>query len=156
TQPDGRVMTLYKRGDEWLNWQEDARGYPVVEQSGWWRYATRDERGELVATPFAAGEDGPGAIGLEKGGPRPEAQARVVRGGEEASLRAPNQPHVAPTGTVRNLVVLCLFSDHTIAANGRATLAYDSLFNQVNSTGANAPTGSVRDYWFQASRGTLT
>ena len=57
---------------------------------------------------------------------------------------------------MKNLVVLCLFSDHTVAANGRAPSAYDSLFNQVNSTGINAPSGSVRDFYAQASYGTLT
>jgi M6 family metalloprotease-like protein len=156
TQPDGRRVTLFKRGDEWLNWQEDARGYPVVQQAGEWRYATRDAGGALVATPYAVGQADPAALGLDRGGPRLDAAALARRRAFEASMRPGTRPFVAPTGTVKNLVVLCLFSDQTVAANGRAVLAYDSLFNQVNSTGADAPTGSVRDFWKQASRGTLT
>src|SRR5262249_16441208 len=69
---------------------------------------------------------------------------------------APPRTSVLPSGTVKNLVILALFSDHTVAANGRLPSAYDSLLNQVSSTGPNAPTGSVRDFYFEASYGTMT
>jgi hypothetical protein len=53
---------------------------------------------------------------------------------------------VSPSGVVKNLVILCRFSDHT-AADGRTQAEYDILFNAVGGHPTLAPTGSVRDYY---------
>ena len=155
-QPDGTQIVVYLRGDEWNHWHEDERGYAIVQDGDTWRYATLDAEGRLVATSLAVGSTNPEAADLVPGlrprlndTTRRERAKTFTQAGVEAA-------QVDPTGTVKNLVVLCLFSDHTVAANGRAVSAYDSLFNQVGSTGFNAPTGSVRDYYQQASYGILT
>jgi M6 family metalloprotease-like protein len=155
-QPDGTRITLYLRGDEWLHWQEDASGYPVVLVNGTWAYGQRDASGNLVATGYVVGRSNPAALGLAKGGPQPDAETVARHAAMERLGRSATPASTTPSGTVKNLVVLCLFSDQTVAANGRAPSAFDSLFNQVNSSGVNAPTGSVRDYYQQASYGTLT
>ncbi|MCC6348614.1 MAG: M6 family metalloprotease domain-containing protein [Candidatus Eisenbacteria bacterium] len=156
-QPDGSRITLYLRGDEWLHWQEDAQGYPVVQVNGEWRYARQGGSGELVATDAAVGRSDPRALGLAKGGPRPGPEARAQRlARTNLSRTRPAPAATTPIGVVKNLVILCLFSDQTVENSGRAPSAYDSLFNQVGSTGFNAQSGSVRDYYSQASYGLLT
>ncbi len=42
-QPDGKVITLVRKGDERLHWTETKDGYPVVQnpKSGYWEYAVR-------------------------------------------------------------------------------------------------------------------
>jgi M6 family metalloprotease-like protein len=156
-QPDGTAITLYLRGDEWLHWQEDARGHAVVLDGATWRYARLDATGVLVATPYAVGTVDPETIGVRAGvHPVMDATDRAARAAALRPVRGAGQASTIPTGTVKNLVVLCLFSDQTVAAYGRAPSAYDSLFNAVNSTGFDAPTGSVRDYYYQASYGTMT
>lgn len=156
-QPDGSTLRVRLMGDEWLHWYEDEAGELIVEQGGAWRYADLDARGRVVATPHVVGRIDPRGVGLRQGRrPVLDGAVRLERDAAHTPAALPGGVQVGPSGTVKNLVVLCLFSDHTIAVNGRAPSAYDSLFNQVNSTGINAPTGSVRDFYAQASYGTLT
>lgn len=155
-QPDGSRVTLYLRGDEWLHWQEDAEGYPVVQVDGEWRYARRDAGGDLEATALVVGRANPASAGLAKGGPQPRPERLARRAALGRAGRIARPAATTPTGTVKNLVVLCRFSDQSVEAFGRDPAAYDSLFNQVGSTGFNAPSGSVRDYYAQASYGTFT
>jgi M6 family metalloprotease-like protein len=156
-QPDGTRLTLYLRGDEWMHWQEDDRGHAVVQDGATWRYAKLADDGTLVATPYAVGSIVPETVGLRTGiHPVLDAASRLARAAALTPARGAGHANTSPVGTVKNLVVLCLFSDQTVAANGRAPSAYDSLFNGVNSSGFNAPTGSVRDYYYQASFGTMT
>ena len=57
---------------------------------------------------------------------------------------------------MKNLVILCLFSGDTVAANGRAQSDFDTLFNKVGGDTTLAPTGSVRDAYSEFSYGTVT
>ena len=157
-QPDGTRIRLMLRGDEYLHWQEDVAGHPVVLVGSTWRYARLDESGSLVATPVAVGAGSPESAGSIVGAhPRLSEAARSAL---SAALTLDNSPHqraTTPLGVVKNLVVLCLFSDHTVAAQGRAPAAYDSLFNAAaGPAGPNAPTGSVKYFYNQASYGYLT
>ena len=59
-QPDGSVVQLRVRGDEHFNWMEDTRGFTVLKQAGWYKYAERDPNtGRLVKVPVA---DNPWAV----------------------------------------------------------------------------------------------
>ena len=42
TQPDGREITVYNRGDEFLRWVETPDGYTIVKnpETRFWEYAT--------------------------------------------------------------------------------------------------------------------
>ena len=161
-QPDGTSVTIQLRGDEYAHWNEDAAGYPVMQDGdGWWRYAQLDAQGLLRPTTAQLGTASPAALGLNRAhpvAPPQQEEAAVSTGPGGARLVKPvaHQAYPQPIGTVKNLVVLLLFSDHTIAKNGRLPSAFDSLYNAVNSSGVNAPSGSVRDFYFQASYGTLT
>jgi M6 family metalloprotease-like protein len=156
TQPDGTRITLRLRGDEHLHWMEDMNGYPVEQAGEVWVYATHDASGALVPTTVRVGSADPAAAGVTKGGPSGEERARALRTAAEVVRPFAQPTNTRPNGVVKNLVVLCLFSDHTIARDARAPSAYDSLFNQINSTGPNAPTGSVRDFFREFSYGALT
>ena len=63
---------------------------------------------------------------------------------------------IPASGTVKNLVVLCMFSDHTPGVHGRNQADYDVLFNAVGGDPTLAPTGSVKDVFTENSYGTMT
>ncbi len=160
-QPDGTSVTTYLRGDEYNHWREDDGGYPIVQQSdGWWMYAQADPQGRLEATAARVGKVSPAALGLSKAHPAyvPAPDASGPTGRDGALLAKPGARQATPraNGTIKNLVVLCLFSDHTVFAKGRLPSAFDSLYNGVNASGVNAPSGSVRDFYSQGSYGTMT
>lgn len=155
-QPDGNRVTIRLRGDEWQHWYEDEKGFAVVQVGTAWHYARLGAEGQLEATDVVVGLGDPEAAGLRAGlRPTLNPASRVQRMSAHEQGVSQQRINVAPTGLVKNLVVLCRFSDHTVAANGRAVSAYDSLFNNVNSTGFNAPSGSVKDFYSQASYNTL-
>jgi M6 family metalloprotease-like protein len=161
-QPDGTSVTIQLRGDEYAHWNEDGSGYPVIQDAdGWWKYAQIDAQGVLRATSARMGTVSPAALGLNHAHPVPEPRPETgasPTGRDGALLAKPVARQATPraNGTVKNLVVLLLFSDHTVAKNGRLPSAFDSLYNGVNASGVNAPSGSVRDFYFQASYGTMT
>ena len=159
-QPDGAAVQLRLRGDEHFSWLEDTEGYTVVRERGWFRYAELDRAtGRLKATKHVAGQADPRALGLEKrvlpsaavraeGAKRNPGQGQDG-GGESASLDA-----VAPSGTVKNLVVLVRFSNHTTRSlPSRADV--DVLFNAVGGDPVLAPTGSIRDVYYENSYGQM-
>ena len=166
TQPDGTRVTLRLRGDEFFHWHEDVNGFTAVQVGDTFVYAKVSAQNELEPTNLVVGQADPAAKGLstrqlppanlrprntndEQRSYRPweriaAAQAKSVGGG---------QPEVAASGTVKNLVILCLFKDHTVAANARARADYDTLFNKVGGDTTLAPTGSVKDAYKTMSYG---
>ena len=154
-QPDGTRIQLHLKGDEWLHWMTDIDGYPVMQEAGTWVYASHDAAGALVPTRARVGADLPQSLGLSKAGPGASEISRAKLFAAQALKPIAQRVNTQPTGAVKNLVILCMFADHTIAADCRAPAAYDSLFNQVSSTGFNAPTGSVYDFFHEFSYGAL-
>ena len=57
---------------------------------------------------------------------------------------------------MKNLVVLCMFSDHTQGVDTRSQSDFDVLFNKVGGDPVLAPTGSVRDAYTENSYGIVT
>ena len=154
-QPDGTAVTLHVRGDEFSHWLEDGKGFTVVtDKAGRHVYAKKGEGGSLVPTALAIGSVVPEQAGLTWG-VRPAAGVRESRRAAMAAQGPEGPQRIAPVGTVRNLVILCRFSDHT-AAHGRTQAEYDTLFNAVGGHATLAPTGSVRDYFTEVSYGILT
>jgi M6 family metalloprotease-like protein len=76
-----------------------------------------------------------------------------VMSGEESLISPVKTPS---TGIVKNLVVLCLFSDHTVENDARSVSDYNILFNQIGGDPTLAPTGSVKDYYLENSYGAMT
>ncbi len=156
-QPDDRAITVRARGDEFCHWYEDADGFAVVLNQGQYMYATVDAKGALVASQLLVGRDNPRAAGLPKNA-RPSAE--FISAERERFLApiaaAAGAPRIAPNGTVKNLVILCKFSDHTLGVHTRDPADYDVIFNSIGGDAVLAPTGSVKDYYKEASYGTLT
>ena len=66
SQPDGKIVRIYIRGDERFHWYEDTDGYTVVCDKGRYAYGQLDKDNYLVATPLTVGVDNPKAAGLKK------------------------------------------------------------------------------------------
>lgn len=165
-QPDGTNITLYPKGDEFSNWFEDEKGYSVVLNGKQYCYAIVDASGKLAPTALLVGRTSPAAAGLPVGlkptaeslrSQRIKALPPALRPAAAASsgLIAEPPTGITPVGTVKNLVVLCKFSDHD-NTKIRAQADFDKIFNTVGGDPVLAPTGSVRDYYYETSYGTLT
>ncbi len=168
-QPDGTVLALRICGDENLHWFEDLKGYPVVREPAAGRryvYARLDANGELAPTALVAGQANPAAAGLPARPLSGTLKAKkstsplIVHTRPGTRLSGPrfsSPPQmVAPQGTVRNLVILCKFADHDFGVHTRLQADYEVLFNAVGGDPALAPTGSVKDYYHEASYGAIT
>ena len=157
-QPDGRKIGLRIRGDEWFHWHEDLDGYTVVRDNGRYAYAQLNRDNHLTPTPLTVGVDNPKAKGLQKRILPPAAVQHSMRpqliDGSNDIQTAPQA--VPPSGTVRNLVILCKFSDHVEDVDTRDPNDYDILFNQIGGDPALAPTGSVKDLYLENSYGQMT
>ena len=157
-QPDGTQITLHVRGDEYLHWFEDIAGFTVVQHGAAYEYATLNDEGELAPTGLLVGRDDPRAAGLApRLLPAPEVMARLRSERlPEPALRGGPPLLVPPSGTVKNLVVLCMFSDHTLGSHTRPQADFDVLFNTIGGDPTLAPTGSVKDCYLENSYGTMT
>lgn len=165
-QSDGTLIRLFPKGDEFSNWFEDENHYAVVLNKGQYVYATLDTRGQLAPTGWLVGRVDPAAAGLKQGlKPSPDAQRKSrinalppqLRLGAEASTGSVGEPPsgVNAQGTVKNLVILCKFSDHD-STKTRTVADFNKILNAVGGDLVLAPTGSVRDYYTEASYGTVT
>jgi M6 family metalloprotease-like protein len=165
-QPDGTRITLRVQGDEFFHYYEDLNGFTVMRDRGNYVYANLDATGNFSPTPWAVGKADPAAQGLKKkilppaqirGKRRAEvfaAEAATTTGTAATSSSAPQK--VLPTGTVKNLVILCKFSDHSLGTHTRAEADYSVVFNNVGTNATLAPSGSVRDFYLQNSYNTCT
>ncbi|QEF98300.1 Immune inhibitor A precursor [Stieleria maiorica] len=170
TQPSGETIQLYIRGNEKLNWYEyvpEARniqrgvamspadatlaatpGYTVIKDAdGRYVYAQLDADSNWVPTDVAVGAEVPQNL-QRRLIPPPENVQRMIR----ARLPEQNIPSraAAPLGTVKNLVVLLRFADHT----GRTLPSkadYEQLFNAQSPVPNLAPTGSVKMFYQENS-----
>jgi len=156
-QPDGTKINLHIRGDEYFHWFEDIDGFTVLRDNNRYVYAKLDSQGKLVSTNYLVGKTEPVAVGLKRR-MLPSAEdiraQSISRMGPASVQDAPQK--VNPSGNVKNLVVLCMFSDHTAGVDTRSQADYFTLFNQVGGDPTLAPTGSVKDYYYETSYGTMT
>ena len=87
TQPDGREITVYNRGDEFLRWVETPDGYTIVKnpETRFWEYAAAS--GDVLApSGVVYGEAVPPPSGAwphmtPKKDPSPRYRDRDARGG---------------------------------------------------------------------------
>ena len=168
TLPDGSVITIQLRGDEFVNWQESVDGYTMLFNSeGFLEYAVEDENGDLKLSGVRArGERNRSERDreiLRGAGHRPhlrysprqiqtlyEANAAMLAVEEDFVQMAPVQ------GTIRMPIILVEFEDRRFV---RTREEFVMLFNQLNYTQAinngGALTGSLRDYFRDVSYGRL-
>ncbi len=157
-QPDGARITLRIHGDERFNWQSDTRGYTVVRDNGRYVYAQRGASGQLVPTTLEVGKADPAANGLSKRILPSQAAINQQRASapDTSSSSSSAMAESSPSGTIKNLVVLIRFSNHT-ARTLPSSADIDVLFNSdPASNNSLAPTGSVKEVYLENSYGQLT
>ena len=160
TQPDGTKVTLRMKGGCTSSWTEDLAGFTVLRDGERIAYADLTAEGILVPTQWTAGVVDPASKGLVPGiqplPPRKQDAALVTKpytpwvrpqkGGKAGGITT----NIAASGTVKNLVILAMFSDHNVVpapenpVEGRPQADYDTLFNSLTSHPTLCPTGSVR------------
>ncbi len=156
-QPDGTVIALHFRGDEFFHWYEDLEGFTVVRDGAIYKYADVSAQGRLVATAAVVGRDNPRNAGLRPGIlPTRSAIAQQRLGIADGLERNDGvTPMITPAGTVKNIIILMRFTNHvgrTLPSNAD----FDVLLNAVGGDPTLAPTGSVRDAYLEMSYGILT
>lgn len=154
-QPDGTAISLQAKGDEHFNWTEDADGYTVVKSNkGWYEYAEIGPTGHLNPNGLVVGRDNPRAAGLQKRVlPSKAIRAQSAKTTSSSDSSAPQA--VPPLGVIKNLVVMVRFSNHT----GRTLPSVSDmevLFNAPGGDPTLAPTGSIRDVYYENSYGQMT
>jgi M6 family metalloprotease-like protein len=170
TQPDGTRVTIRPKGDEFTHWFEDMNGFAVVPSGASLVYAQRRADGSLGATALRVGRDNPRAAGLTPGlRPSPQfirgerqrfksssatAGQSITTAGAAATTSPPRR--IRAVGTVKNLVILCKFADHTLGVHTRPPEDYNVLMNTNGGSPTLAPSGSLKDYYREASYGTVT
>ena len=157
SQPDGTVIVLQIVGDEHAHWHEDLDGFTVVQNQGRYFYAERGANGRLNASLHAVGAVDPVSAGLERGVLPSQAVLVSMRktSSSSSSSTSQNSEQVNSPGSLKNLVVMIRFADHT----GRPLPTNSDLNVLFNATGGDpvlAPTGSVRDVYLENSYGLLT
>ncbi|MHC4122189.1 MAG: M6 family metalloprotease domain-containing protein [Planctomycetota bacterium] len=162
-QPDGTKIKLRIRGDEHNNWLEDTKGFPVVHKNEKYFYSRPDVDGKLISVGILVGKADPDKLGLKKNIiPRRKAaktldsQSKNKKTAPDNNFAESSLASIPPLGTVKNLVVLCMFSDHTIGTHTRSKEDFEVLFNNNGPNPLLAPTGSVKDFYYETSYGQIT
>ncbi len=157
-QPDGTEIELRLNGNEHYHWLE-SDGYTVTHQSdGWYVYSELNDENTLVPTGIRVGKADPASEGLARGIlPPPEkiAEQRLKTLPMSAPLPGEDGPsRIQPFGDISNVVILIRFANHT-ARTIPSPGDFDTIFNAVGGDPVLAPTGSVRDYYLEASYGAM-
>jgi hypothetical protein len=134
----------------------------VLLRDGRYVYAQLNPLNQLMPTDWQVGEVNPRTMGLNPRilPPRESRPGNLNAGMKPyrpwASHQIGPQKNITATGTVKNLVVLCKFSDHTFGVQTRIQGDYNVLFNQIGGDPVLAPTGSVQDAYTENSYGIVT
>lgn len=166
-QPDGSVITIFKHGDEFLNWTTSGNRLVKQGPDGFYYLAEFNAEGTVVATGTRVGEElllqdastiTPPAVALERARRLREEFARNFSVRTDVSLL---QRDLLPgvkgparsiaMGQKRFLVILVQFKDLYFAIESPENMFFN-LLNQ-NGYSANDATGSVRDYFYENSSG---
>lgn len=164
-QPDGSTLTLALHGDEWFNFYTTTDGYSVVKDSdGYFKYALL-ENNTLVASSVQA-HDMAKRSAAEQAWIGQELQSMLMPDAKSISaLRSKRKLH-GNTGhydykNFRGLVILVAYNDCDFVYDDAQSL-FNGMINEHDYEGfmSNATfpelipyTGSVRDYFYDASAG---
>jgi len=158
-QPDGTVLTLRLRGDEFHHFLQTVDGYPVSkDEDGTYCYATLDIKGNLVSTKIKANnrsERNRSEVSFLSGLEINELSTGEIRQmrSKRAQLSDNNpQKRIYPrTGSPRSLIILVNFADLSFVTPNPQQ-AFTAMLN-VKGYADNGGTGSARDYFIDNSIG---
>ncbi|MDI6787025.1 MAG: M6 family metalloprotease domain-containing protein [Planctomycetota bacterium] len=160
-QPDGTEFTMYKKGDERVNWSESADGYPIVrnEETGFWEYAKIDPQHGLINSGIIVDTVGirHSSFGIRhlsysdlKGffptpPPAPPTPPDSDKQGGQLAPAPPfSQIYANITGTRKVLVILVNFANRTLVASSTEAFWSNTRFFATSGT-------SVRTYYRECS-----
>ncbi len=172
TQPDGSIVTLSLKGDEFTHITTTIDGYTVVKNSDGFYYYAVLSNGSLEPSSFTAhNADARSSLETNFLENIPQnlnaademAKANVLRRSMQKSFVA-NRKLVKPkkydTSHFKGLVILVEFNDKSFSRSDIKDV-FNNMLNQHNYTGFSSVdgtqnyeyTGSVRDYFFDNSMG---
>ena len=157
-QPDGSVITILLKGDEFIHWAVSSDGYTLLSnKNGTYEYAKILADGKLGFSGIQANE--PNVRGgkeieflskISKGIFFPKSQiSQMKQAVSLTSGQGIQQSGGFPSGGTRKLLVILANFSNTSVTYPQAN--FDNYMNQVNYNG----TGSFRDYYIEVSYGQL-
>ena len=147
TQPDGQVIECFASGDEFYNYVHDANGFTFAkDKDGYYCYAMRDTRGEVVASPYRVNSIDPASVGLQPYVKISEKEYLQRRHEREQYIQPAKKPSDRELnhGRYNNLVVFIRFAGDTYHTTTFSTV--DSMFNANNYESV-----SMHNYFHHAS-----
>jgi M6 family metalloprotease-like protein len=152
-QPNGEILTVYQKGDEYINWAETEDGYTLLINSDYtWCYAQLDENGDMIPSPFYATDFAYRTPEVTEWLQNIDKflfysreqvsyymQFREMAEAEEAKIRG----SIMATGQRRLLVILMEFPDKPFK---KTVEDFDMLLNQINYN-RDRHIGSMRDFY---------
>lgn len=159
TQPDGSVLTIILKGDEFIHWAETSDHFTLLSnKNGAYEYAIMDSRGRLGFSGVQAHDSDTRNQSelaflntVNKGLFFSRAQITEMKELLKNS-KAPSAPLTGGfphTGTRARLTILANFSNTT------TTYTQSNFDNMMNQVGYNS-TGSFKDFFIEVSYGQLT
>ncbi len=158
TQPNGSVVTLSLRGDEFLHWAVTIDGYTLLQnRNNGWEYAISKEgklhlSGVLATDPAGRNFTEKSFLTkVQKGLFFSQSQVSEIK--EQCSIKptyGTDKAGAFPTlGNVKLLMILANFSNTTTTYTQSQ---FDNYMNQANYNG----TGSFKDFYYENSYGQLS
>lgn len=147
TQPDGKVIDCFASGDEFYNYLHDANGFTIVRaENGYYCYATKDDKGKVVASPFIVGSVDPTTVGLRPYTKIPQKEYYSRRHEREKHIVRPQARNGKELnhGRYNNLVVFIRFAGDTYHNTPFSTV--EAMFND-----ADYEANSMHNYFHHAS-----
>lgn len=159
TQPNGEVITMQLRGDEFVHWSETTDDYTILQNDeGYYVYATLDSNNDLILTDIIVNETSKRNFKEEqflKNTPQflrfSEKQiSEALKTFGPKDFNSKNAKNFPTTGTNDMIMILANFS------NTNTTYTQDDFDNYMNEEGYNSGIGSFRDFYLEVSYGQLT
>lgn len=147
TQPDGKVIDCFASGDEFYNYLHDANGFTIVRaENGYYCYATKNDKGKVVASPFIVGSVDPTTVGLQPYTKIPQKEYYSRRQEREKHIVRPQARNGKELnhGRYNNLVVFIRFAGDTYHNTPFSTV--EAMFND-----ADYEANSMHNYFHHAS-----
>jgi M6 family metalloprotease-like protein len=159
SQPDGSLITLNMKGDEFIHWATTVDGYTILSaKSGYYEYAVRLADGRLGFSGITAHDPGTRKASelifihtIQPGLFFSKNQIQEMKRSltENHSPAAPTLGGFPTTGVRAHLMIMANFSN---TSTTYTPSQFNNLMNQANYNG----TGSFRDYYLEVSYGLLT
>ena len=141
TQPDGTILEIIPRGDEWQGWVELESGHTIAkDKDGYWKYITGYKSGAYQFTTIRADYSPPNNLVPHIKPPRQDMDV------EHKPINLKNLRF-----TTFNVPFLLI--DYPDMPNTYSQQELDNVLNQEGYTGPMGQTGSFRDFYIENSYG---